>query len=514
MHKVYPLGMAGAPTPLHPWHAQTPRLGSDGEFAALRRLLEQSGYSEEGMCRRFGVERLIQFMTPPAPELIAQPMADSLDALIRLFFHSVFAEEAALATALPPGGIALLDSLGLVARDPSRPEMIYGASAILPAAGLLTVCDRGNHAPDGALCDLPPDVVYPAIFDTTRRFLDALPQTPCDAMLDIGTGTGIAAILGARQARRVWATDITPRAARFAEFNRRLAGLDNVTVLAGDMYAPVEGLTFDRIVIHPPYVPAAKSQLIFRDAGEDGEQIIRRTVEGLPRFLRPAGRFYSLLMASDRASESFEQRLRKWLGPEEAAFDIVVAARSLQTPEEFLGYSLARGGVPPENVPFLRSLWRETQTEAILYAALLIERHDAAHPAITKRLQTGKGYTGRHLEWLLDWEKAAFAPGRAETLLNSRPAIAPDCERQVVSRVRDGSFHEQEFAFQTNAGFRARHLCDRGLGQIISECDGATTWREHYLRAQAEGLIPAEATAEEFAGLLVSFVADGILRIS
>jgi len=293
--------MAAAPTAPHRWHAQTPHLGTVEQFAALRRLLDESEYSEAGLCRRFGVEKLGQAVTPPAQQLIAQPMADSLDGLIRLFFHSVFAEEAAVARALPENGLALLSSLGLIARDAARPGMIYGGSAILPAAGLLTVCDRGNHAPDGAVCELPADVVYPAIFDTTRRFLDGLPQTACDAMLDLGTGTGVAAMLGARLARHVWATDITERAALFAEFNRRLAGLDNVTVLAGDMYAPVEGLTFDRIVIHPPYVPAPKSQLIFRDAGEDGEEIIRRTL---------ARKVYDLIADGGQPSDACREGLK------------------------------------------------------------------------------------------------------------------------------------------------------------------------------------------------------------
>jgi carbamoyltransferase len=505
--------MIAAPDLRFPWHAQLPRLGTAAEFSALREMLETADYSEPGLCRRFGVEKLSDFLTPPAHELIAQPIADSLDALIRLFFHSVFADAAECRRVLSDAGFMLLESLGLIGRDPAHPGMIHGASAILPAAGLLTVCDRGNHAPDGSRCELPPDVVYPAIFDTTRRFLSGLPDSPCDAMLDIGTGTGIAAMLGARRARHVWATDITPRAALFAEFNCRVAGLDNVTVLAGDMYAPLAGLTFDRIVIHPPYVPAPHSELIFRDAGEDGEQIIRRAIEGLPGFLRPGGRLYALLMASDRASETFEQRLRRWLGPAESEFDIVVGARSIQAPEEFLGYSLARGGVPPENVPFLRSLWRETRTEAILYAALLIGRHRQLRPVVTQRLKTGKGYSGRHLEWLLEWEKAAFDPGSAETLLNARPCLTTDCERQVISRFHNGQLEEAEFVFQVNHGFRGRHVCDPGLGRTVSECDGISTWREHYDRATAEGRIPSGATAEEFAGLLVRFVADGILRV-
>ena len=218
---------------------------------------------------------------------------------------------------LPGEGLRTLEALDLVARDPDAPGLVFATAAILLTARNLTVCDRGN-APDGTKCTLPPDVVYPAIFENTREFVDRLPSTPCDALLDIGTGTGIAAMRGAPYAGHVWATDISARCTLFAEFNRRLAGLENMTVVEGDMYAPVEGLTFDRIVTHPPYIPAKQTELIFRDGGEDGEQIIRRVVEGLPRFLRPGGKFYALLMATDREGEEFEQRIRKWLGADEA----------------------------------------------------------------------------------------------------------------------------------------------------------------------------------------------------
>ncbi len=501
------------PTTASPWHRQVPRLGSDEELDGLRRLLEESGYSYEGLCRRLGVDDLDRYSPPPAEEMIARPMETALDALMRLFYHSVYAGESALARALPEGAPAMLDALGLLGRDPARPGMVFGASAILSAAGMLTVCDRGNHAPDGTRCELPGDVVYPAIFDTTRRFLEGLPDGPCDAMLELGTGTGIAAMLGTRSARHVWATDITERSALFAEFNRRLYRLHNMTVLAGDLFAPVEGLTFDRIVIHPPYVPAKQSKLVFRDAGQDGEQIIRRTIEELPRFLRPGGRFYSLQIATDREGESFEDRIRKWIGPNQADFDIAVGARSMQTPREFLAQLISLGRLNMAELPNLIEIWNETKTVIVVYAAVLIERHAGERRAITKRLLTGPGYRGRHLEQLLDWEKASGSPEFTEMLLRGRAALAPDCELHVVSRMHEGRLTAGEFTFEGKGAFHSRNRCDAGLAQVLMACDGTKSTREHYEAAKAGGLIPPEATAEEFAGVLGGFVGDGILRL-
>lgn len=398
--------MADASVPF-PWHQQLPRLGAPEEFAALSRLLEESCYSEKSICARLGLERLNEDASLSSNPSSARPAADALDVLIQLFFCAGFVEETAAASVLPSGALLLFDSLRLLDRDAAHAGKLFASSVILPAAGRLTVCDRGPTGPDGSVSELPPDVVYPAIFETTRRFLAGLPVSPCEAVLDLCTGTGIAALVAAGQSGHVWATDIAERAARYSEFNRRLAALSNVTVLTGDLYTPVDGLTFDRIIIHPPYVPARQSRIIFRDGGEDGEQIIRRTVEGLPRFLRPGGRFYSLLMASDRDGETFERRLRTWLGPEEDQFDIAVGAHSARSPEEYFVEVLLLRGANQEGVEFLETMWSNTHTTAILYASLVIERHAHSRAARTIRVPLPEGLTASHLESILDASSAA-----------------------------------------------------------------------------------------------------------
>ena len=506
--------MAAPQNTAFPWHAQEPRLGTDQEFSRLRQLLRDADYSPAGLSKRLGVEDLEKYPPQPADELIARPLVDALDALMRLFYHSVYAQEADAARVLPPGTLELLDSLGLLAHDPSRSGMIYGASAILAASGILTVCDRGNHTPGGQHCELPPDVVYPAIFDTTRRFLEDLPDTRCDAMLDIGTGTGIAALLGARSARHVWATDITERSVRFAEFNRRLHGITNMTVEMGDLFTPVEGLNFDRIVIHPPYVPAKKSRLVFRDAGQDGEQIIRRTIEELPRFLRPGGRFYSRQMATDREGESLEERVRKWLGPAQSEFDIVTGAQSMQAPPEFIGNLIFAGRLEAENIEGLLETWKATKTVAMVYSALLIERHKEERAPVTRRVQAGKGYTGRHLEQVLEWEQQCTRPERLAELLDATPRLVPDCEVHVISRNREGGLRAEEFSFVSRTPFRAKAGCDAAVAQILMACDGSRTCREICREARVAGWIPPAASDTEFVRLLASFVAEGILLIN
>ena len=92
----------------------------------------------------------------------------------------------------------------------------------------------------------------------------------------------------------------TRRAAAFAEFNRLLNGIGNLTVLEGDLFEPVAGLTFDRIVSHPPFEPPLKDDYVYSIGGHDGEQIMRRLVEALPRHLEPGGRLYLFGIGADR----------------------------------------------------------------------------------------------------------------------------------------------------------------------------------------------------------------------
>src|ERR1035437_2091384 len=117
-----------------------------------------------------------------------------------------------------------------------------GAGCTNPAVDGRRIRGGGERvaSPDRDPLPMTADAVYPAGIENTVAFMATLPETPCEALLDIGTGTGIAALDGARLARHAWGTDIAARSVQFAEFNRRLNGIENACVLMGDLYAPVE----------------------------------------------------------------------------------------------------------------------------------------------------------------------------------------------------------------------------------------------------------------------------------
>jgi SAM-dependent methyltransferase len=488
------------------WFEKVPRVGSDADFATLRDVLAQADYTEGGLARRLNALNIGDYRTPASNDLAARPVTDTLDVLILLFCDGVYVEQHVLDRLIPATGLAAMENLGLLAGEGRR----YATVAILPAGPILTICDRSD-APDMTPCVWPADVVYPATIANSREFQRLLPQTPCDAMLDLGTGTGIAAMAAARTAGHVWGTDIAARSVLFAAFNCKLNAIENSTVAQGDLYEAVGGLTFDRIVSHPPYVPARQDTMIFRDAGEDGERIIRRVVEGLPEFLRPGGRFYMLVTASDREDEAFEDRIRSWLGDAQEDFDLVMVSHTLTTPKDVVGNMLAKRNTPLDDVLYRQEIWAKQKVQFLFYGTVVIQRHADQRPPFTVRVQKGDGYRPEHAEWLLNWHNRA---GDTETLLQYRPVISPGFELGVFHRVREGRLVPETFCLKCDGPFDAECVVQSWLAKVISQCNGQSTWGELMNSAKTAGIIDPATTPEEYGAVLTAMAGSGLVRIA
>jgi release factor glutamine methyltransferase len=151
-----------------------------------------------------------------------------------------------------------------------------------------------------------PSVMNPHIFRTGAFLVEQLNEAlvaPGSRVLDMGTGSGIAALVAAEWAREVLAVDINPAAVRCARMNVLLNEVEErVTVLQGDLFAPVANERFDVVLFNPPY---------FRGQPEDGfdyawrsENTVERFVAALPRHLAP-GAHTLLVLSSDGDAPAF-----------------------------------------------------------------------------------------------------------------------------------------------------------------------------------------------------------------
>jgi methylase of polypeptide subunit release factors len=484
------------------------QLGASEDFAIVRYLLTRSQFMEQEVAQRMGVPRLTQQTIDAAPQAPTS-ISDVLDLFIQLFVRNTYALAGDIEKHLTPAEIGALHRLGLLVQSSAVPASWYSPVCLCPVGDVYTVSDRWKN-PDGTSLEGQEDIVFPSVVPNTRLFLGLLPESSCGSLLDLCSGTGVAGLIAAsKYAGKAYAYDIAPRSTHFAEFAKRLNGFTNFVTGTGDLYEPAGDLTFDRIVVHPPYVPVLESKWIFYSGGEDGEHVTRRMIEQLPRYLRPGGALYCLAMASDRDGQPLETRIREWLGPQHKEFDVAVVVRTVLEPREFAFSSLVRSKNGGEQARKWKELFEARHITSLVYAMAMVQRQAAGREPFTVRRQTGPKTSRREHEWLLEWETQA-ASG-AEVLLSMPLKTSPDCELRVLNRMGADDWDAVAYSLATSYPFNMEMKTDPWVAYLLTRCDGSRTGMELFEELKHVHAIHPDTAASDFADVLKTLVSGGFL---
>lgn len=149
--------------------------------------------------------------------------------------------------------------------------------------------------------DVGEEVYEPA--EDSFLFAENLHVAAGEAVLDLGTGCGILAVVAAKQGAQVTTVDLNPYAIRCAKANAKLNGVaGRVGFVRGDLFSALRaGVAFDVVVFNAPYLPSLEDEAETWLArawagGADGRLIIDRFISEVPAYLKPQGRV--LLMQS------------------------------------------------------------------------------------------------------------------------------------------------------------------------------------------------------------------------
>ena len=146
----------------------------------------------------------------------------------------------------------------------------------------------------GICYEINPQVYEPS--EDTFLFADNIKVERMSRVLEIGTGVGIIAIMAAKRARMVIATDINPYALECAVKNIISNKSFNIELREGDLFEPVINEKFDLILFNTPYLPSSSEEKVDDelnaawDGGVDGREVIDRFISDVKDYLNPGGR--------------------------------------------------------------------------------------------------------------------------------------------------------------------------------------------------------------------------------
>ncbi|MER5780596.1 methyltransferase [Streptomyces mobaraensis] len=300
-------------------------------------------------------------------------------------------------------------------------------------------------------------------------------RTPVGSALDLGTGSGIQALHAAQHAGRVTATDLNPRALRFARLTLALSGAPEADLRQGSLFEPVAGETYDLIVSNPPFVISPGARLTYRDGGMGGDDLCRTLVSQAADRLNDGG--YCQLLANWQhvEGEDWRERLSSWVP---AGCDAWIVQREVQDVAQYAELWLRDAGdhrASPEEYAARYDAWlaefEERRTKGVGFGWITLRKSGAERPSVIAEewphpVEQPLGESIRahfeRQEFLRTHDDAA--------LLEARFRLAPEVVQEQVGL--PGAEDPEHVVLRQNRGMRRATKVDTVGAGFAGVCDG------------------------------------------
>ncbi|GAA1998877.1 class I SAM-dependent methyltransferase [Brevibacterium samyangense] len=311
-----------------------------------------------------------------------------------------------------------------------------------------------------------------------RTLAEITPRSPVTTALDLGTGCGIQALLLARHADRVVATDISPRALGIAALNAGLAGVTTIEFRQGSLFEPVPE-RFDLVVANPPFVITPQGRtttLEYRDGGATGDGIMRALLTGTPDHLEPDGQAAFLGNWEYGPGRDLPT---EWVSEPAGDTSVMVIERERMDPVTYAETWIRDGGVPRAGERWTADTeaWLEDfaarEVEAIGFGWVRMHRTDTPvrhFEELTGPLGANNLGTAAHLETrlgMLEW--LAHAPD--EELLRTAFVRAADVTEH--RHFLPGDESPTMLTIDQGTGFGRTFEADPALAGLVGVADGS-----------------------------------------
>ena len=319
-------------------------------------------------------------------------------------------------------------------------------------------------------------------------------RRPIERALDVGTGSGILAVLAARHAERVVATDLSERALAFAAFNAALNGFENVEFRQGSFFEPVAGERFGLVNSNPPFVISPDTSFTYRDAGLERDGVSELVAREAAAHLEEGGFAQMLATWVHEPEGDWAAPVRAWL--DGSGCDAVLLRYVSDDPLTYAGR-----WNPPHQTPELGATldrwlehYRALGIEAIAFGAISLRRRSGTNWVQAEDVPEQIVPAADHVERLF----AAQDFLASGDLLDARLVLVDGHVLRQALHLEDGNFQVKAAKISLDEGLGFEAGIDLYTAHLVSQLDGRRTLREA-IELSAAALAPEEVSRERFA---------------
>jgi hypothetical protein len=276
--------------------------------------LRDWGYTLENCAKRLDVyPRLgVNFWKKMRPEWSART-TDPVDNLISLFIDGHEVGTDLISRQISPAFVDTALAMRLVEENG---EFLKPNLCLFPCFGKYIVTDQAEKN----------TALNQVMFLWGESYLlgGLVKRSPRRRAIDLGTGSGVHAILASDHCAEVVGADVSPRALIFSNFNAALNDRHNIDFVLSDLLDSIDG-TCDLLIANVPYAPdtAAKAGDNFWSGGIEGVDLLKRVVEALPERLDADGVAHINSLFPNPPGTKIEDHFDAWLGGQISDWDVL-----------------------------------------------------------------------------------------------------------------------------------------------------------------------------------------------
>ena len=312
---------------------------------------------------------------------------------------------------------------------------------------------------------------------------NAMMQKPGAAALDLGTGSGVLALLVSNNCNNVVAIDRNPRSIEFTKFNMRMNGRDNVDAIEGNLFDPVRRQRFGLIVSNPPFVIGPDSKFIYRDSGLRGDLFCRKLVREAPSVLAEGGFFQMTCNLPHVVGRPWKESLAEWF--EGLKCDVVVWTIGVQSAADYatswiVDTESTEPGVVQQRYDNWMTFFENERIEAVSSLLVTLRNSGADNPwlHIDEPPCIVVGPCGDEIQRCFSIYDRFRDDNNLASLLTRHPRLAPEIRINQELVMTDNGLRIDHIQLRKSGGVQYPLNVDENTAAMLARCDGQTSLGE------------------------------------